>query len=156
MRAKVEELGDLGFVQHVRERMLGRKISVSGRSIVDDQGAMVLADGFEIEAHDAQMRASELRAQWGWADGACKNRSPASPFVVGVRIWQRHLNEKDPANTTLPLSSPNSVPKSTGSSPQVCGAVELRETSNGSSLYQGQLRDPTGLHYFPSANTTLR
>ena len=67
MRAKVEELGDLGFVQHVRERMLGRKISVSGRSIVDDQGAMVLADGFEIEAHDAQMRASELRAQWGWA-----------------------------------------------------------------------------------------
>lgn len=67
MRAKVEELGDLGFVQHVRERMLGRKISVSGRSIVDDQGAMVLADGFEIEEHDAQMRASELRAQWGWA-----------------------------------------------------------------------------------------
>jgi RPA family protein len=26
--------------------------------------------------------------------------------------------------------------------------LELRETSNGSSLYQGQLRDPTGLHYF--------
>ena len=67
MRAKVEELGDLGFVQHVRERMLGRKISVSGRSIVDDQGAMILADGFEVETHDAQMRASELRAQWGWA-----------------------------------------------------------------------------------------
>ena len=67
MRAKVEELGDLGFVQHIRERMLGRKITVSGRSIVDDQGAMVLADGFEVEAHDAQMRASELRAQWGWA-----------------------------------------------------------------------------------------
>ncbi|MGA0352057.1 MAG: hypothetical protein ACO3NY_00225 [Poseidonia sp.] len=67
MRAKVEELGDIGFVQHIRERMLGRKITVSGRSIVDDQGAMVLADGFEVEAHDAQMRASELRAQWGWA-----------------------------------------------------------------------------------------
>jgi len=67
MRSKVEELGDLGFVQYVRELMLGRKISVSGRSIVDDQGAMVLADGFEIEEHDAQMRASELRAQWGWA-----------------------------------------------------------------------------------------
>ena len=67
MREKVEELGDLGFVQDVRERMLGRNITVSGRSIVDDQGAMVLADGFEVEAHDAQMRASELRAQWGWA-----------------------------------------------------------------------------------------
>ena len=67
MREKVEELGDIGFVQDVRERMLGRNITVSGRSIVDDQGAMVLADGFEVEAHDAQMRASELRAQWGWA-----------------------------------------------------------------------------------------
>ena len=67
MRAKVEELGDVGFVQHVRELLLGRNIAVSGRSIVDDQGAMVLADGFEVEAHDAQMRASELRMQWGWA-----------------------------------------------------------------------------------------
>jgi len=26
--------------------------------------------------------------------------------------------------------------------------LELRETTNGSTLYQGQLRDPTGLHYF--------
>ncbi|MEC7599980.1 MAG: hypothetical protein VYB23_00905 [Candidatus Thermoplasmatota archaeon] len=67
MRAKVEELGDVGFVQHVRELLLGRNIAVSGRSIVDDQGAMVLADGFEVESHDAQMRASELRMQWGWA-----------------------------------------------------------------------------------------
>ena len=67
MRSKVEEVGDLGFVQYVREMMLGRRISVSGRSIVDDQGAMVLADGFELEEHDAQMRASELRSQWGWA-----------------------------------------------------------------------------------------
>jgi ssDNA-binding replication factor A large subunit len=67
MKAKVEELGELGFVQFVRERMLGRRVTVSGRSIVDDQGAMVLADGFEIEQHDAQLRASELRTQWGWA-----------------------------------------------------------------------------------------
>ena len=67
MKAKVEELGDVGFVQFVRERLLGRQVSVTGRSIVDDQGAMVLADGFEIEEHDAQMRASELRMQWGWA-----------------------------------------------------------------------------------------
>ncbi|MBT60778.1 MAG: hypothetical protein CMA63_04405 [Euryarchaeota archaeon] len=26
--------------------------------------------------------------------------------------------------------------------------LEVRETSNGSSLYQGQMRDPSGLHYF--------
>ena len=65
--ASIRRRCSLGFVQLVRERLLGRRVSVSGRSIVDDQGAMVLADGFEIEQHDAQMRASELRAQWGWA-----------------------------------------------------------------------------------------
>ena len=26
--------------------------------------------------------------------------------------------------------------------------LEVRETSNGSTLYQGQMRDPSGLHYF--------
>ena len=66
MKTKVEELGDLGFVQLVRERLLGRRVSVSGRSIVDDQGAMVLADGFEIEQHDAQMRLRVASAV-GWA-----------------------------------------------------------------------------------------
>ena len=67
MKSKVDELGEVGFVQLVREKMLGRRINVSGRSIVDEQGAMILADGFEIEQHDAQLRATELRAQWGWA-----------------------------------------------------------------------------------------
>ena len=67
MKSKVDELGESGFVQLVREKMLGRRINVSGRSIVDEQGAMILADGFEIEHHDAQLRATELRTQWGWA-----------------------------------------------------------------------------------------
>ena len=67
MKSKVDELGESGFVQLVREKMLGRRINVSGRSIVDEQGAMILADGFEIEQHDAQLRATELRTQWGWA-----------------------------------------------------------------------------------------
>ena len=67
MKSKVDEVGESGFVQLVREKMLGRRINVSGRSIVDEQGAMILADGFEIEQHDAQLRATELRTQWGWA-----------------------------------------------------------------------------------------
>jgi len=66
MRSKIDEIGEQGFVQHVRERMLGRHLTVTGRSIVDEQGAMILADGCSMEVHDPQMRASELRAQWGW------------------------------------------------------------------------------------------
>ena len=67
MKSSVEELGDLGFVQLVRERMLGRAVVVGGRSIVDEQGAMILADDFTVVDQDAQMRASELRVQWGWS-----------------------------------------------------------------------------------------
>jgi ribosomal protein S19E (S16A) len=67
MRASVEEHGDLGFVQQVREHLLGRAVSVQGRTIVDEQGAMILAEGLSIESRDAQMRATELRAQWGWS-----------------------------------------------------------------------------------------
>ena len=66
MRSKIDEIGEQGFVQHVREQMLGRHLTVTGRSIVDEQGAMILADGCSMEVHDPQMRASELRAQWGW------------------------------------------------------------------------------------------
>jgi hypothetical protein len=47
--------------------MLGRTVSISGRSIVDDHGAMVLSDGIKILESDAQMRSSELRVLWGWA-----------------------------------------------------------------------------------------
>lgn len=67
MRSNVEELGDAGFVQHVRERLLGRQVTVNGRSIVDEQGAMILADNVALAATDVQLRATELRTQWGWA-----------------------------------------------------------------------------------------
>ncbi len=67
MKSSVEEHGDLGFVQLVREALLGRKVQVSGRTIVDEQGAMILAEGLVVTEQDAQLRATELRAQWGWA-----------------------------------------------------------------------------------------
>jgi ssDNA-binding replication factor A large subunit len=67
MKASVEEHGDLGFVQLVRERLLGRNVAITGRTIVDEQGAMILADGLNLVEQDVQLRATELRAQWGWA-----------------------------------------------------------------------------------------
>lgn len=67
MRSQVDEMGEVGFVQAVRERLLGRNLTVNGRSIVDDQGAMILADAVALIGGDAQLRASELRTQWGWS-----------------------------------------------------------------------------------------
>ena len=67
LHASVDEHGKDGFVQRVREILLGRTVVVSGRSIVDDQGAMLLSDRLEIPEKDSQLRATELRALWGWA-----------------------------------------------------------------------------------------
>ena len=67
LQGSVNDHGDAGFVQQVRELLLGRTVVVSGRSIVDEQGAMLLCDRLEAPATDSQLRATELRALWGWA-----------------------------------------------------------------------------------------
>jgi ssDNA-binding replication factor A large subunit len=67
LQGSVKDHGDAGFVQQVRELLLGRTVVVSGRSIVDEQGAMLLCDRLEAPASDSQLRATELRALWGWA-----------------------------------------------------------------------------------------
>ena len=49
----------------MRDYLLGRQLNVSGRTIVDDQGAMILADNAELNSNDAVMLATEVRAKWG-------------------------------------------------------------------------------------------
>ena len=46
----IQENGTMAFVQSLREKVLGREIITSGRTIVDTQGAMLLADKAEISA----------------------------------------------------------------------------------------------------------
>ena len=60
----VNDLGQVAFVQSLRGKMLGRTIKASGRTIVDEQGAMMLADGAAMVDEDAGLRATEIRAQW--------------------------------------------------------------------------------------------
>ena len=67
MKAAVDEDGQMAFVQSLRSRLLGRMVKATGRTIVDEQGAMMLADGASIMEEDAGMRATELRAHWGVA-----------------------------------------------------------------------------------------
>ncbi|MBT60779.1 MAG: hypothetical protein CMA63_04410 [Euryarchaeota archaeon] len=64
MRDSFNDLGQVAFVQSLRSKLLGRKVSASGRTIVDEQGAMMLADGAQLVEEDAGLRATELRAQW--------------------------------------------------------------------------------------------
>ncbi len=65
MVSDIESEGKMEYVQSIRDYLLGRELIVGGRSIVDEQGAMILAERAEISASDAAMLATEVRAEWG-------------------------------------------------------------------------------------------
>jgi hypothetical protein len=65
LSTEISSNGQLDFVQTLRSKMLGRNIRASGRTIVDEQGGMMLADSAELVEEDAEMIATEIRAQWG-------------------------------------------------------------------------------------------
>ena len=61
----IMENGTMAFVQNLRERLLGRELKATGRTIVDEQGAMLLSDDVELVEADSVLAATELRAKWG-------------------------------------------------------------------------------------------
>ena len=61
----IVENGTMAFVQELRDLLLGKKLKASGRTIVDDQGAMLLSDDVELIEVDSVLAAAELRAKWG-------------------------------------------------------------------------------------------
>ncbi|MEK9696183.1 MAG: hypothetical protein VW270_10475 [Candidatus Poseidoniales archaeon] len=58
--------GHDGLIMHLRSRLLTNFVEVKGRTIVDEQGMMIIATDVEIPTRDPQLRATELRAAWGW------------------------------------------------------------------------------------------
>lgn len=63
--ADIQENGTMSFIQSLRELMLGRQLKASGRTIVDEQGAMLLSDSAELIEIDSALVAAELRNKWG-------------------------------------------------------------------------------------------
>ena len=66
VREHIDENGSMNYVQYLREKLLGREISASGRTIVDEQGAMLLSDSAKIIEVDSALEATEIRAKWGF------------------------------------------------------------------------------------------
>ena len=62
---EIQENGTMAFVQSLREILLGRELKASGRTIVDEQGAMLLSDHAELIETDSALVAAELRNKWG-------------------------------------------------------------------------------------------
>ena len=53
------------FVNEMREQWFGRNVVMRGRAIVDEQGAMLMADQLELDNTPVQQRSEKVREQWG-------------------------------------------------------------------------------------------
>ena len=65
IKSNISDNGSMHFVQDLRDRLLGREIVANGRTIVDEQGAMLLSDDVELIETDSVLAAAELRSKWG-------------------------------------------------------------------------------------------
>ena len=63
--SNISENGSMQFIQDLREKLLGRDLVANGRTIVDEQGAMLLSDDVNLIETDSVLAASELRSKWG-------------------------------------------------------------------------------------------
>jgi len=67
MEKQIAENGSEAFVADLRQQWLGRRLRVEGRSISDDQGAMLIIDDASGVEVDAILAATEVRNEWGVA-----------------------------------------------------------------------------------------
>jgi replication factor A1 len=65
VRDQIASEGREGFVASLRARALSGAMVIHGRTIVDDQGAMVLADTAELETTSPSEAAQKVMEKWG-------------------------------------------------------------------------------------------
>lgn len=65
LKERIKDRGTSRFVAELRAAYLGRSVTVSGRTLVDEQGMMLLADSMAIRGDDPALKATELRTRWG-------------------------------------------------------------------------------------------
>tara|TARA_Y100001978_G_scaffold203501_1_gene230096 strand:+ start:1331 stop:2992 length:1662 start_codon:yes stop_codon:yes gene_type:complete len=61
----LNKIGQYEFIKNLRSRLLGNLITIRGRSIVDQQGAMFLTEELEIEDIEPKEFSSEIKTKWG-------------------------------------------------------------------------------------------
>ena len=65
VKQEISKLGSDGFVAALREKLIAKRLIVKGRSIVDEQGAMLLADEVDYDTTSAHDAANEVIQRWG-------------------------------------------------------------------------------------------
>jgi hypothetical protein len=65
VKEQISKEGRDGFVASLRQRVLAQRLNIKGRSIVDDQGAMLLADEAEQDQTSPADAANQVMQRWG-------------------------------------------------------------------------------------------
>ena len=65
VKEQISKEGRDGFVVSLRQRVLAQRLNIKGRSIVDDQGAMLLADEAEQDQTPSADAANQVMQRWG-------------------------------------------------------------------------------------------
>ncbi len=63
--SQIDDFGNEKFVESLRSELLGKQVTVRGRCMVDEQGAMFLASSIEVDATPPAERAKIVREKWG-------------------------------------------------------------------------------------------
>jgi len=72
LQAKMEDVamqisarGSGEFVSDIRNRLLGQEVSIWGRAMIDQQGAMIVCEKLEVVETEAGEYAEEIMSRWG-------------------------------------------------------------------------------------------
>jgi len=72
LQAKMEDVamqisarGSGEFVSDIRNRLLGQEVSIWGRAMIDQQGAMIVCEKLEVVETEAEEYADEIMSRWG-------------------------------------------------------------------------------------------
>ena len=57
--------GKEDFIAHIRNKILARKVVIDGRSLVDNQGAMILAENIGLDTSTNEDAANLVIEEWG-------------------------------------------------------------------------------------------
>ena len=60
---RINDIGQIAFVQELRDKYLGSVVESNGRIIVDEQGSMLLAESSQLVDIDSVLAAQELRSR---------------------------------------------------------------------------------------------
>jgi replication factor A1 len=65
VKEQISQIGKEDFIANIRNKILARKVVIDGRSLVDNQGAMILAENIGLDTSSNEDAANLVIEEWG-------------------------------------------------------------------------------------------